>query len=392
MIAIDQAYLTHILADLVRIESINPGLSPGGTGEARAATYTAEAMRALGLHVEYQQLAPQRANAVGVLSSSGNGPSLMLNAHLDTVGVEGMHGPFSANVRDGKLYGRGSQDMKGSLAAMLAAAKALIDGGVHLKGDLVLAAVADEENESIGTQEVIRTHPTQAAIVAEPTDMQLCLAHRGLVYFTIDVHGKAAHGSRYDLGIDAILYMSRFLSELENLEADLRQRPSHPLVGPPSLHASTIRGGTEISTYPAECHLEFEWRTIPGDTVEAASAELQSILDRLTAADPKFRAELNIFQARQPHEVSPEAPIVGAVADVLQSRLGFTPMLTGAPFWTDAALLSEAGVQAVVLGPNGAGLHSEVEWVDLQSCVDLAAVLAEAAIRYCGEAEVKGFP
>jgi acetylornithine deacetylase len=391
MIDIDRNYLIHILTDLVRIESINPGLSPDGSGEARAAAYTAEAMRALGLRVEYQQLAPQRANAVGVLPSSGDGPSLMLNAHLDTVGVAGMQRPLSAEIRDGKLYGRGSQDMKGSLAAMLAAVKALIDREVHLKGDLVLAAVADEENESIGTQEVIHTHPTQAAIVTEPTDMQLCLAHRGLVYFAVDVHGKAAHGSRYDLGIDAILYMSRFLHELEKLEADLRQRSPHPLVGPPSLHASTIRGGTEISTYPAESHLEFEWRTIPGDTVQGACVELQSILDRLAAADPKFHAELNVFQARQPHEVSPDAPIVAVVSDVLLSRLGRQPVLTGAPFWTDAALLSEAGIQAVVLGPYGQGLHSEEEWVDLQSCVDLAAVLAETAIKYCGKFETRDF-
>jgi acetylornithine deacetylase len=385
LIAIDPAYLTKILAYLVRIESINPGLSKIGHGEAGAAAYTAEAMRALGLHVDYQELAPQRANAVGVLPGAGGGPSLMLNAHLDTVGVEGMTWPFSAEVRDGKLYGRGSQDMKGSLAAMLAAAKALIDGDVHLKGDLVLAAVADEENESIGTQEVIRTHPTQAAIVTEPTDMQLCLAHRGLVYFAIDVHGKAAHGSRYDLGIDAILHMGRFLSELEKLEADLRQRQPHLLVGSPSLHASTIHGGTEISTYPAECHLEFEWRTIPGDTVQAAKAEIQAILDRLSAADPNFHADLHVFQERQPHEVSPEAPIVKVVADVLQSRQGISHAPAGAPFWTDAALLSEAGIQAVVLGPRGEGLHSEEEWVDLQSCADLAAVLAEAAVRYCSE-------
>jgi len=343
------------------------------------------------LRADVQELAPQRANAVGVLPGAGGGPSLMLNAHLDTVGVEGMDSPFSAEVHDGKLYGRGSQDMKGSLAAMLAAAKALIDGGIHMKGDLVLAAVADEENESIGTQEVIRTHPTRAAIVTEPTGMQLCLAHRGLVYFAVDVHGKAAHGSRYDLGIDAILHMGRFLSELEILEADLRQRPPHPLVGPPSLHASTIRGGTEISTYPAECRLEFEWRTIPGDSVQAATSEIQTILDRQAAADPNFHAELHVFQVRQHYEVSPEAPIVKVVSGILESRLGIKPTQTGAPFWTDAALLSEAGIQAVVLGPHGAGLHSEEEWVDLQSCVDLAAVLAEAAIMYCGKVENEDF-
>ncbi|MBN1149306.1 MAG: ArgE/DapE family deacylase [Anaerolineales bacterium] len=383
MIAIDKTYLAQALSDLVRINSINPGLSKDGAGEAEAAAYIAQAMQALGLETCVQELAPGRANAVGVLRGAGGGRSLMWNAHMDTVGIACMAAPFSGEIRAGKLYGRGSQDMKGSLAAMLAAAKALRQADVRLRGDLVLAAVADEENESIGTSRIIQTHPTDAAIVTEPTDMQLCLAHRGLVYYEVKVSGKAAHGSRYDLGVDSILHMGRFLAQLEKLEIDLRQRPAHPLVGPPSLHASLISGGSEISTYPAECVMQFEWRTIPGQREAECTGEIQAMLERLTAADPRFKGSVRVFQSRVPHQVTPRAQIVQVVENVMQARFGDKPAHAGAPFWTDAALLAEAGIEAVVLGPVGSGLHSEEEWVDLESCADLAQVLAGAALEFC---------
>jgi acetylornithine deacetylase len=383
VIPIDKHYLTQTLRDLVRINSINPGLWQDGPGETEIAAYTASAMRALGLETCVQELAPKRANAVGVLRGAGGGRSLMWNAHLDTVGIAGMTAPFSGEIRNGKLFGRGSQDMKGSLAAMLAAAKALLDAGIRLKGDLVLAAVADEENESIGTVHLLQTHPTDSAIVTEPTDMQLCLAHRGLIYYEVRVDGKAAHGSRYDLGVDAILHMGRFLAELEKLGADLRGRAPHSLVGPPSLHASLISGGTEISTYPAECVIQFEWRPIPGQSETKCTREVQSILDRLSAADPRFKSSLRVFQVRSPHEVSPQAEIVQVVENVMQACFGKKPIHTGAPFWTDAALLAGAGIEAIILGPLGEGLHSEEEWVDLESCAALAQVLARAALEHC---------
>ncbi|MFM8320320.1 MAG: M20/M25/M40 family metallo-hydrolase, partial [Chloroflexota bacterium] len=289
---IDETYLTQTLRDLVAINSANPDLSQDGAGELAIARYTAAAMQALGMQAQVDEPAPGRANAVGLLRGAGGGKRLMWNAHMDTVGINGMPQPFEACVRDGRLYGRGAQDMKGSLAAMLAAVKALRDQGVTLKGDLLLTGVADEEYASLGTQDIVRRYQADAAIVTEPTEMIISRAHRGFIGFELEFFGRAAHGSRYQEGIDAILMLGRFLNELAGLEAELRARTPHPLVGPPSLHTSLVRGGTEMSTYPAHCYLMIERRTVPGETVESAQAELHAILDRLAAQDAAFKATL----------------------------------------------------------------------------------------------------
>lgn len=381
---IDEAYVTRTLVDLVRIDSSNPSLTPGAPGEAAVADAVATAMRALGLEVTLYTLAPQRVNVVGVRRGRGGGRSLLWNGHLDTVGVQGMADPYSAAVRDGRLYGRGSQDMKGSLAAMLAAVKALNDDATTLDGDLIVTGVADEEHASIGMIDLVRHVHADAAIVTEPTDMALVCGHRGFVWYRVEAHGRAAHGSRYAEGVDAIMHMGRFLAELDKLEQELRSRPPHPLAGPPSLHASTIHGGTELSIYPALCRLEVERRTVPGETVEQATQELQAICDRLHAADSAVQLTVTPFLDRAPFAVSEDAPIVQAVARQLTRRLGHAPAQVGATFWTDAALLAEAGIDTVLVGPAGQGLHSAEEWVELRSVVDLAAVLAETAVEFCG--------
>lgn len=380
---IDKNYVTRTLVDLVRINSCNPSLSPDGPGEAQIGTYLAREMSALGLQVEVHELAPGRVNVVGVLPGSGGGRSLMWNAHMDTVGVQGMAEPFSGCLRDGRVYGRGAQDMKGSLAAMLAAAKSLRDAGIVLPGDLVLAAVADEEYASMGTQDLVRRYCTDAAIVTEPTSLTPSRAHRGFIWFDIETTGRAAHGSRYDEGIDAIMHMGRFLTELDRLEQELRARSPHPLAGPPSLHASMITGGSEISIYPAHCRLQVERRTAPGETLESASAELQSIVERLSASDPTFQAVVWSTLERQPFTVDEDALIVRHLDAALTARLGAAVGHTGATFWTDAALLAAAGIESVLFGPTGSGLHSAEEWVDLQSVFDLAYILADTARAYC---------
>jgi acetylornithine deacetylase len=386
-VLIDEPYLTRTLAGLVRIDSSNPSLTPGSPGEAAVGEYVAAAMRELGLAVTIHTLGPNRVNVVGIRRGSGaaGGRSLMWNAHMDTVGVEGMADPFSGEVREGRLYGRGSQDMKGSLAAMLAAVKTLNHAGTTLAGDLILTAVADEEYASIGTADIVKHYTADAAIVTEPTDLALCRAHRGFIWYTVETSGRAAHGSRYMDGIDAIMHMGRFLAELDKLEQELRDRPPHPLAGPPSLHASLIQGGTELSVYPAACRLQLERRTIPGETVAQATAELQTLIDRLHAADPQVRATVAPFLDRAPFAVAEDAPIVQVVARQLAVQLGRPPVQQGATFWTDAALLAEAGIDTVLLGPTGQGLHSAEEWVDLASVMDLAAVLAATAADFCGE-------
>ena len=381
--SIDRDYLLRTLTDLVRINSINPTLVPGGAGEAEIARYVSGSLRAIGLDVKTVEPEAGRPSVLGTLRGDHHGRSLMLNAHYDTVGVEGMPEPFSAAVRDGRLYGRGAYDMKGSLAACMTAAKALQDGGVLASGSVVVAAVADEEYGSIGTASVIREIKVDGAIVTEPTALDICLAHKGYLWIEVETLGRAAHGSRFEEGVDANMLMGRFLAALDGLEQELRSRPGHALVGPPSLHAAMISGGSGLSTYAASCKLQIERRSVPGETEARAVGEIQEIADRLTAADPAFHATVKPFFVREPFEVSPGARIVGMVERATQQVLGRKVRQFGDTPWMDSALLSAAGVETVVIGPRGAGAHAAEEWVDVETVAQLAEILAHAAVDYC---------
>ena len=383
---IDTGYLAATLAGLVQTNSINPFFSGGGTNERAIAETVGEELRRLGFTVSFHEPEPDRVSVVGTLQGQGGGRSLMLYGHLDTVGVEGMKEPFSGAIRNGRMYGRGTYDMKGGFAACLAAAKALVDSGVPLAGDLLVTGVADEEVASLGMAEVLRHHRPDGAIVTEATELDVCLAHKGFCWIEVETVGRAAHGSRFDEGVDANMKMGRFLAQLDRLEQSLRTAHPHPLVGPPSLHAGVLHGGTAPSVYAARCRLEVERRTLPGETEAMAVAELQRIVDRLTASDPDFRARVRPTLSREPFEVRSDAPIVRAVMRAAAAALNRTPRAIGHSFWMDAALLAAAGVETVVIGPAGAGAHADEEWVDLDSVTRLAEILARAAVDFCGTA------
>jgi acetylornithine deacetylase len=381
---IDADFARDTLIRLVQTNSVNPILDADSPGEGEVAAVIAEILADLGLETRRLEPVPGRVSVIGTRPGAAAGRALMLNAHIDTVGVDGMADPFSAEIKEGRLYGRGAYDMKGSLAACLAAVKALNDGGVTLAGDLVVAAVADEEYSSIGTSDVIGQCRVDGAIVTEPTQLNLCLAHKGYVWLKVTTTGRAAHGSRFQDGVDANMRMGRVLSRLEDLERTLRTGAAHPLVGPPSLHAALLKGGTGVSTYAASSELHVERRTVPGETVEQARGEIQEILDRLGAEDPTFTAAVEAYFAREPFEVGPDAAVVAAVAQAATSVLGRAPAHVGDTPWMDAALLAAAGIETVVIGPAGAGAHAAVEWVELDSVVRLAEILAAAAMEYCG--------
>lgn len=380
---IDHAYLDRVFQRLVRINSVNPLLDPSAPGEAEIAAFVAGELRACGCAIEIHEPAPGRPSVVGRLPGSSPGRSLMLNAHADTVAVDEMAEPFSGEIRDGRLYGRGAFDMKGGLAAMMAAIKALADAGCPHLGEVMLAAVADEEYASLGTQDLVQRYRPDGAIVTEPTALDVCLAHKGFVWIEVKTLGRAAHGSRFDLGVDANMRMGRILAELDRLEQDLRARPPHPLVGPPSLHAATLAGGTGLSTYAALCTLQIERRTIPGEQTERVVGEIDAIIEGVMARDPHFEVESRVLLAREPFEVAADAAIVRAVAGAVESRVGHRPAFVGQTPWMDAALLSAAGTETVVFGAAGAGAHAKEEWADLQSVHQLAECLVEAALRYC---------
>jgi acetylornithine deacetylase len=369
--------VAELAAQLVAIESINPELGVGGSGEMELARFVVEWCERAGLETTLSEPAPGRPNVVAIARGSGGGRSVMLNAHMDTVGVAGMQDPFVPRLDGGRLYGRGAQDMKGSLAAsMLATAEAARRG---LSGDVILTAVSDEEVASLGTEAVASSLGADAAIVTEPTDMRVAVAHRGFVHLEIETIGRAAHGSRPDLGIDAIAKMGRVLVGIEELDRRLRASPTHRYVGSGSVHASLVEGGQEYSSYPARCSVQAERRTIPGESVELSVREIQAILDGAAATDADFSGAVRALASREPFEVEESEDVVAAVRGAASAVMGVEPEVAGVSFWADSALLAAAGIPTVVFGPHGEGLHSEVEWVDvtsLEQCVEIYVTVA----------------
>lgn len=371
-----------LLRDLVAIDSVNPALSPGGGGEAAIAEHVAGVMRRAGLDVAVTEAAPGRPNVVGVLEGRAPGRALMLCGHLDTVGVDGMREPFTPVVRGGRLYGRGAQDMKSGVAAMIDAAARLAVGGGLPSGRLVVAAVADEEHASLGADALVRGHAADGAVVTEPTDLRMATCHKGFEWVEVETRGRAAHGSRPADGRDAILRMGRVLARLEAVAARLAAGPSHPRLGPASLHASTVSGGRELSVYPDRCRLSFERRTLVGEPPDVGLAEAQGILDALAREDGEFEGSARPIFTRPAHELPVEHPLCRALAGVL-ARRGEAADPVGMSFWTDAAVLTAAGTPAVLFGPRGAGLHSREEYVEIDSVLACRDVLIDLARDFC---------
>jgi acetylornithine deacetylase/succinyl-diaminopimelate desuccinylase family protein len=373
--------VAELAAQLVAIESINPDIVAGGSGEGALARFVAEWCERAGLETSVEEAAPGRPNVVAVARGTGGGRSLMLNAHMDTVGVAGMIDPFEPRLDGGRLYGRGAYDMKGSLAScMLAAAEA---AGRALRGDVILTAVSDEEFASIGTEAIAARMRADAAIVTEPTELQIAVAHRGFVHLQVEVHGRAAHGSRPHLGIDAIAKMGRVLVGIEELDRRLRANPTHRHVGSGSVHASLIEGGQEFSSYPARCLLQAERRTIPGENADLAERELREIVERAGEGDPEFAADVRAPISREPFEVTEDAEIVRHVRRQAASVLGAEPDLVGVSFWADSALLAAAGIPTVLFGPIGEGAHAEVEWADIESLERCVEIYVGVAAELC---------
>jgi acetylornithine deacetylase len=364
----------ELLEQLVAIDSVNPTLVAGGAGEAEIARFVAGWLERRGLEVEVRELAARRANVVARARGRGGGRTLMLNAHLDTVGLGGFANGLEPRVDGDRLYGRGAYDMKASLAAtMLVTAAAAARG---LAGDVVLTAVADEEAESLGSAAVADEVVADAAIVTEPTELRVAIAHKGFVWLEVETRGRAAHGSRYDLGVDAIARMGPVLVALAAHDERLRREKSHPLLGGPSVHASLIEGGQELSSYPERCMLKIERRTLPGETAEGVEDEIRALGD---GASTSVRRLL----VRPPLETPRDAPVVATLLRQAADVIGREPEVIGVPYWTDAALLAEAGIPTVVFGPGGDGAHADVEWVDLNDVERVIAALLAAADAFC---------
>lgn len=372
--------VVDLLKRLVAIDSVNPSLVPGAAGESEIAAYVEQWATGAGLHVEMLEATPGRPNVVVRSNRAAGGRTLMLCGHLDTVGLGGMDDPLTARMDGDRLYGRGAYDMKAGLAAALVACREAARSG--LPGQVVVAAVADEEHSSTGIQEALRHVAADAAIVTEPTELTIATAHKGFAWIEIDVVGRAAHGSRPHLGVDAILRTGPVLVALEDLNRALRAR-AHPSLGPGTLHASLITGGLEESTVPDRCLLTIERRTLPGDTVADVEREVADLLASCRQADPELVASSRTTLSRDPFEIDGAAHLVSTVTDAVSGVLGRPAEVGGVSYWADSAFISAAGIPTVLFGPDGDGAHADIEWVSLAGTVTCARVLTAVAASFC---------
>lgn len=369
---------------LVQINSASPSLgSVPGPGEVAIARYITAWLEHRDLESHWIEYTKGRPSVVGVARGSGGGKSLMLNGHVDTVTLMGYEDdPLSGKIIDGKLYGRGAADMKsGVAAAMVALANAKKLG---LRGDVIFTGVADEEAASIGTEDVLRAGwRADAAIVSEPTDLDIMHAHKGFVELELTVHGLAAHGSRADLGIDAIVNAGYFLAEFGRYAKRLQEGPADPAVGTGTVHASIISGGEESSSYPARCTITLERRTVDGETPEIVEREIREIMTKVASEVPSFKADLKVKFSRPPHSTPLDHPFTKLVVDIAGKAIGREATVTGAPYWTDCALLSQEGIVPLLWGPKGEGLHAKEEWADVDSIKKVTEGLTNVAAEFC---------
>ena len=372
----------NFLRELIAIDSVNPSLVAGAAGEENVALAVAAHMRESGMDVVVEDVAPGRQNVVGVLEGRSAGRSLMLCGHSDTVGVEGMDSPFDPIERDGRMFGRGSGDMKGGVAAMVAAARALASEGWD-KGRLVVAAVVDEEYRSIGAEALVKSWSADAAVITEPTGLKVAIGHKGFSWIEIVTEGRAAHGSRPAEGRDAIMRMGRVLQRLEELTQQLKARVPHPVLGEASLHASIINGGRELSTYPERCVLQLERRNVSGDARDIAMREVEEILDSLRHEDREFVASARLMFDRAPYETPAEHDLPRRLETAVK-HIGHDTCREGMTYWTDAAILGQAGIPTVVFGPGGEGFHAREEFVFVDHVEACRDALVLTARDFCG--------
>jgi acetylornithine deacetylase len=378
----DAVGLTRLL---VAVDSRNPDLVSGAPGEAEVARALCSVLQSWGFRAELQEIVAGRPNVIARIGTPG-GRSLMFNGHLDVVGVDGMtHPPFDATTRDGRLYGRGATDMKAGVAAMCCAAWRAAQSG--LAGEIVIAAVIDEEWKSAGTQGLLeRGVRADACVVTEPTRLAIAPAHKGFTWTEVTFTGRAAHGSRHDVGIDAIRHAGLFLAELDRLEREELVRHMHPLLGQASLHAASVSGGSGWSTYPDRCVVEIERRTIPGESPDDAVREVDQAVSRVAKGMPGMKAAVRHVFSQWPSDVAVDAPIVRALEAAMRTTQ--EPVsVEGLSCWTDAALLNAAGIPAICYGPGDISIaHSATEWVVEAEITRATGVLERLALDWCRSA------
>jgi acetylornithine deacetylase len=355
----------ELTSELVALDTVNPALVPGAPGERPAVELLAARLGRRGFETEIVGPA-ERPSLLATHRGRAGGPSLALNGHLDTVGVDGMADPFSPRIEGDRMYGRGACDMKAGVAAMVVAAEHAAETGHD--GDIVLALVADEEHGSLGTAAVLEHlagRLPDACIVGEPTWLDVIVAHRGFGAIKVDIRGRAAHSSRPQEGVNAVTLLGRMLAAVEAREDELAAGEPHPYAGHGSMMATVVRGGSAPFMLAADASAVVERRTVPGESLHTGLHEVRAIVDRLG-----LDADCRELVARDPWQIS-DAPAVRRLLDLLpfEGR-------AGAPYWMESAMWETAGVPTVVCGPSGGGLHTVIEWVELDQLRAYAETLA----------------
>ena len=383
--AIDREFVVDLLRDMVATDSVNPTVGRG-KGELEISNLIYDRLVSIGgLEVHKQLVTKSRSNVIAILRGSPHGRSLMLNGHMDTVGTEGMIiEPFSPVVENGRLHGRGSCDMKGAIAAMIGAAKCLVDSNTKLLGDLMLAFVVDEEYVSVGMKKLIEKYRADAAIVGEPTGMKVATAHKGFVWVEVEARGKAAHSSVPERGVNAISLTAKVVCGLDRLQQQLAAR-AHPILGAPKVHASVIEGGTDWSIVPDRCILRLERRTLPGESAQSVMAEIRDIIQKVRLENPDFAAGARDVYNMPPLETSSSEPVVDLLCRTVSELTGERQASIGVPYWTDGALLSRsAAIPTCVFGPGDIRVaHSADEYVKLEDVLNSAEIYRRISERFC---------
>jgi acetylornithine deacetylase len=372
----------ELLCALTEINSVNSTLVPGAPGESEIADFIGKWFTDRDFDVTRLEGTPGRPSIVACSKGATTSKKIMLNGHIDTVTIASYDGDGCKAVRkDGNVYGRGTFDMKGGLAGQMIAAHRAVQRGIT--GQVIVAAVSDEEHGNIGTEEVLKHFTADVGVVAEPTMLGLTVAHKGFVWFDLTINGLAAHGSRHDLGIDAITKAGYALVALDKYAAELTSRPHVKYLETPSVHASIIKGGEELSSYPAECTIAIERRTVPGETPEGVRAELVAILNDVAANTKDFSYELGGGFTRAPLQVSEDHEIVRLIQNHFQTLTGNPIGFRGEWYWTDAALMNDAGITTVLFGVDGEGAHAATEWATESSVHIVADVLTDVVVEWC---------
>ncbi len=376
--------VSELLGAMVRIESVTPWLIPTGSGEAKMAAFIANWLDGTGAEIEIVEVEPGRPNVLARLRGTGGGPTLCLNAHSDTVGYEGWpDDALEPRVDGDRMYGLGAADDKGGCAAAMLVLRSLAESGIRLRGDLLVACVADEEGISIGSERLAREGGIDAAIVIEPQPThELVIEHQGFGWIDVITYGVAAHGCEPGVGVDAIVHLAEVITRLHRLDRTVFQRQPSLLNGRTVFHTGTVTGGTDYATYPSFAKVGIEVGTQPGEHLSDRVAEIEDIFVEVARNEPGFSGEVDIRLDREPFVARGQEALQDVVVKAMTTVLDREPKITGMNGWTDAALLQAAGIPTLLMGATGGNYHTAGEWASISELVRLCDILEHTARHF----------